>query len=36
MEQRYFGSTRRDVAVIGQGTWYNESEEFLGLRSRDS
>jgi diketogulonate reductase-like aldo/keto reductase len=27
MEQRYFGSTRRDVAVIGQGTWYNESED---------
>ena len=27
MEQRYFGTTRRDVAVIGQGTWYNESED---------
>jgi diketogulonate reductase-like aldo/keto reductase len=27
MEQRHFGSTRRDVAVIGQGTWYNESED---------
>jgi diketogulonate reductase-like aldo/keto reductase len=27
MEHRHFGSTRRDVAVIGQGTWYNESED---------
>jgi diketogulonate reductase-like aldo/keto reductase len=27
MEQRHFGSMRRDVAVIGQGTWYNESED---------
>ncbi len=27
MEQRHFGSTGRDVAVIGQGTWYNESED---------
>lgn len=26
MEQRHFGPTRRDVAVIGQGTWYNESD----------
>ena len=22
MERRPFGSTKRDVAVIGQGTWY--------------
>jgi hypothetical protein len=22
MERRRFGSTMRDVAVIGQGTWY--------------
>ncbi|HTF65949.1 MAG TPA: aldo/keto reductase [Edaphobacter sp.] len=27
MEQRHFGSTGREVAVIGQGTWYNESED---------
>src|ERR1700729_3199316 len=27
MEQRYFGSTRRLVAVIGQGTWYDENED---------
>jgi diketogulonate reductase-like aldo/keto reductase len=27
MEQRHFGPTRRDVAVIGQGTWYNESDD---------
>ena len=27
MEQRYFGSTRRRVAVIGQGTWYDENED---------
>ena len=27
MEQRYFGSTRRQVAVIGQGTWYDENED---------
>ncbi len=26
MEQRRFGSTQREVAVIGQGTWYEESE----------
>src|ERR1700744_3521280 len=27
MEQRYFGSTRLQVAVIGQGTWYDENED---------
>src|SRR3984885_1342826 len=27
MEQRYFGSTQRQVAVIGQGTWYEENED---------
>ena len=27
MEQRYFGPTRRKVAVIGQGTWYDESDD---------
>jgi diketogulonate reductase-like aldo/keto reductase len=27
MERRYFGSTRREVAVIGQGTWYDENED---------
>ncbi len=27
MEQRYFGSTQRQVAVIGQGTWYDENED---------
>ncbi|WP_158748981.1 aldo/keto reductase [Acidobacterium sp. S8] len=27
MEQRYFGSTHRQVAVIGQGTWYEEIED---------
>src|SRR6204780_5660602 len=25
MEQRHFGSTQRQVAVIGQGTWYEEN-----------
>ena len=24
MEQRLFGSTKREVAIIGQGTWYIE------------
>ena len=27
MERRRFGSTNRDVAVIGQGTWYIESAD---------
>ena len=27
MERRRFGSTDRQVAVIGQGTWYNESDD---------
>lgn len=27
METRYFGSTQRQVAVIGQGTWYDENED---------
>jgi diketogulonate reductase-like aldo/keto reductase len=27
MEQRYFGSTQHQVAVIGQGTWYNGNED---------
>jgi aryl-alcohol dehydrogenase-like predicted oxidoreductase len=27
MEQRNFGSTQRQVAVIGQGTWYDENED---------
>jgi hypothetical protein len=27
MERRYFGPTRREVAVIGQGTWYGENED---------
>jgi diketogulonate reductase-like aldo/keto reductase len=27
MERRYFGPTRREVAVIGQGTWYEENED---------
>jgi diketogulonate reductase-like aldo/keto reductase len=27
MEKRPFGSTGRDVAVIGQGTWYIEQAE---------
>jgi diketogulonate reductase-like aldo/keto reductase len=27
MEQRDFGSTRRQVAVIGQGTWYDENQD---------
>ena len=26
MEKRQFGSTQREVAVIGQGTWYIESQ----------
>lgn len=30
MEMRKFGCTKRDVAVIGQGTWYNQRD------SRDS
>src|SRR3974377_1168775 len=25
MERRRFGSTKRDIAVIGQGTWYIEN-----------
>src|SRR3954451_470960 len=27
MEKRPFGSPKRLVAVIGQGTWYDESDE---------
>jgi len=27
MEQRYFGSTKRQVVVIGQGTWYDENQD---------
>ena len=27
MEQRRFGPTRREVPVIGQGTWYSEADE---------
>lgn len=27
MEYRPFGATKREVAVIGQGTWYNESDD---------
>ena len=27
MEQRTFGSTKRQVAVIGQGTWYDERQD---------
>src|SRR5438128_4668929 len=27
MEHRIFGSTRREVPVIGQGTWYIENED---------
>jgi diketogulonate reductase-like aldo/keto reductase len=27
MEQRSFGSTKRQVPVIGQGTWYAENDE---------
>ena len=27
MERRHFGPTRRDVSVIGQGTWYNDNED---------
>jgi diketogulonate reductase-like aldo/keto reductase len=27
MEQRPFGPTEREVAVIGQGTWYNEDDD---------
>src|SRR5512146_2052508 len=27
MERRPFGSTKREVAVIGQGTWYIEQAE---------
>jgi diketogulonate reductase-like aldo/keto reductase len=27
MERRRFGPTHRDVAIIGQGTWYNESDD---------
>ena len=25
MERRWFGPTKREVAVIGQGTWYLQS-----------
>src|SRR5438477_12503436 len=27
MELRQFGSTKREVAVIGQGTWYNDGDD---------
>jgi diketogulonate reductase-like aldo/keto reductase len=27
MELRWFGSTKRQVPVIGQGTWYNEDDD---------
>jgi diketogulonate reductase-like aldo/keto reductase len=27
MERHAFGPTRREVAVIGQGTWYNEGDD---------
>ncbi len=27
MELRLFGPTKREVAVIGQGTWYKESDD---------
>src|SRR4051812_23184346 len=27
MERRRFGPTNREVPVIGQGTWYNESDD---------
>jgi diketogulonate reductase-like aldo/keto reductase len=27
MERRWFGSTKREVAVIGQGTWYVEKNQ---------
>ena len=27
MERRRFGTTNREVAVIGQGTWYDESDD---------
>jgi len=27
MERRWFGSMKREVAVIGQGTWYVEKSQ---------
>ncbi len=27
MERRWFGSTNREVAVIGQGTWYDKTDD---------
>jgi diketogulonate reductase-like aldo/keto reductase len=30
MEQRRFGASDREVAVIGQGTWYNDSDDRSG------
>ena len=27
MEQRRFGPTRREIPVIGQGTWYGDDED---------
>jgi diketogulonate reductase-like aldo/keto reductase len=27
MERRRFGPTSREVTVLGQGTWYNESDD---------
>ena len=33
METHRFGNTRRDVPVIGQGTWYHDNED-PALRDR--
>ena len=27
MQKRLFGNTKREVAVIGQGTWYNSRDD---------
>ena len=36
MERRAFGTTGREVPVIGQGTWYDENDDrtpaFAALR----
>lgn len=34
MEQRRFGSTKRQVAVIGQGTWYIEGGDRQALNAK--
>lgn len=34
MEQRQFGSTKRQVAVIGQGTWYIEGSDRQALTAK--